>query len=111
MDYLATLAVGGKTGLDELTGSVLAGQTLVAVVPAAAPVPVPSLSRLSARGVRVVTVLLEGFAENESPSEAVSMLGHEGISVVRCSRGNLAEVVEALGRTLELADVAVGAAG
>ena len=111
MDYLATLAVGGATGLDEPTESVAAGQTLVAVVPAAAPSPVPPLSRLSARGVRVVAVLLEGFAEDESPSEVVSVLGHEGISVVRCTRGNLAEAVEALGRTLELADIPVGAAG
>jgi hypothetical protein len=103
MDYLAGLTVGGGAGLEELVASVGPGQTLVAVVPAAATDLIPCLGSLSARGVRLVVVLLEGFAEEEAPGEFVSSLSAGGAGVVHCPRGNLEEAVAALDSSMRFA--------
>jgi hypothetical protein len=104
MEYLAGLTVGGNAGLDELTEPVEAGQTLVAIVPAARTDSMPGLSRLAARGVRLVVVLLEGFSEGESPRDFSSFTGEGGIELVRCSRGSLKAAIDALGASLRDAD-------
>ena len=103
LDYLAGMSVGDAATLDELTGPVRPGQTLVALVPAAAPETVPCLLSLAARDVRLVAVLLDGFTEGEAPEEFVSRLGGTGAGLVRCSRGNLKSAVDALGQSMQVA--------
>ena len=102
MDYLTGLTLGGTNSLHELTDQAEAGQILVAIVPASAPELVPSLSSLAARDVSVVVVLLEGFAESDTPHEFSSQLNGTGIGLIRCSRGNLGAAVDELGHYLQV---------
>ena len=111
MEYLAGLTVGGNAGLDELTDSVEAGQTLAAIVPAARADLIPGLSRLAARHVRLVVVLLEGFSEGETPRDFASHTGESGLELVRCSRGNLKAAIDTLGNSLRYADRLPSAVG
>ena len=106
MDYLAGLTVDASARLDELTERVGAGQPLVATAPAASPDLIPELLRLAERDVRLLVVVLEGFADQEAPEEFVSQLSGVDVSLVRCSRGNLRAAVDALGRSLVLSGLA-----
>ena len=110
MNYLTGLTVGDTTSLDELTDSTQAGQTLVAIVPTAAPDLIPCLSRLASRDVRLVVVLLEGFVGHEASEEFASRLSGTGAGLVHCYRGNLKAAVDALGHSLYFAGQPAAAA-
>ncbi len=100
MDYLAHLEVEGEATLAELTATPEPGQIVVAIVPTVETELIPVLSQLSNRVWRMVVVLLEGFAPDETPREFSSRLKESNLDIISCSRGNLEAAIKKLGNSL-----------
>jgi uncharacterized protein (DUF58 family) len=96
MDYLARLEAGGKASLAE---QVEIGQVVVAIVPAVETQLISSLSLLASRVKGLVIVILEGFVPDEAPDLLTSRLKGSDVEIIRCSRGDLEEVIRKLGHS------------
>ena len=103
MDYLARLEVGGKSALAELAAAPRSGRVVVAIVPAIEAKLVSALSQLADRVGKLVVVLLDGFAPDETPDECIFRLKGSNLDVINCSRGNLEAAIKKLGDALLLA--------
>jgi uncharacterized protein (DUF58 family) len=103
MDCLARLQVDGKTGSPELTPVAQPSHVVVVVAPAMEIELAPILSQLSEQVLRMVVVLLEGFAPDEAPKGFFPGLNGNNLPIIRCSRGNLATTIERLGNSLSVA--------
>lgn len=100
MDYLARLQVAGRTGLPELAVTPHPGQVVVVVVPVIETELVPALSQMASRVPGMTVVLLEGFSQDEAPTEFLSRLNRTNLEIIHCYRGNMAAAIESLGNSL-----------
>ncbi|MFC2070121.1 DUF58 domain-containing protein [Chloroflexota bacterium] len=100
MGFLAHLEVKEDSTPAEFAVIPEPGQAVIAVIPAVMTGLSSALLRLVNRAGKLSVVLLEGFDDEEAPDRVLARLGRTDLNVYRCSRGNIEEVIDRLGRSL-----------